>query len=455
MSSSSDIGGDGEYTAGDVNVQPTRRVTVFHRLLQSDIRTPFCPMPPEQFSLPYGRRQTFDFRLEGEQLVGAVRPPEGLIDVAEAARRALESPLDYPPLKRSLVGGDHVVIVVDRQTPQAAELLLGLWNVLAEAGVNPHEVQVIQPMDVRGRPPADPRGSLPEGVRDEIAWRVHDPLDPARCGYLATSAAGERIYLTRELLEADVVICVGSIEFEESLGYRGTLSAVYPGLSTAETLRRSIGAAHVELNPDDPRPLRERADEVGWLLGVQIVLQVIPAAGAGVAAVFAGLAEAVLAQGQARLRELWQIDVAERPELVVVSVDADAGGHGWPQVAAALDTARRIVARDGRILVLTELADAPTEGIELIRDARTPREALQPVRERAQADRVEALRLAQALDRANVYLLSRLEEDVVEGLFMVPLSTPREAARVLEGAQRCAVIGSAQHAFVRNVGESS
>ena len=112
---------------------------------------------------------------------------------------------------------------------------------------------------------------------------------------------------------------------------------------------------------------------------MQFVIQVVPAAEGGVADVLAGLTESVLVRGTARLRELWQIDLAERAELVIASVDADAGGHGWPQVAAALDTARRIVTRDGRILLLTELSDPPTKGINLIRDARTPHEAIKPV----------------------------------------------------------------------------
>lgn len=412
-------------------------------------------MSSARFQLPYGRGQTFECALDSAQLVGSIRPPAGLMNVADATAAAIENPIDFPPLRKALVGEDKVAIVLDRRTPQAEQLLLGLWRVLAAAGVQAGDVQVIQPADLRSGIVADPRSALPADVRAQMGWIRHDPLTEGGCGYLATSAAGERIYLTRDLLEADIVVCVGTIEFDALLGYRGTLSSVYPGLSNAEAIRKSLGSGHDELAPDDPRPLRELADEVGWLLGVQFVVQVVPAVGGGVADVLAGLAEPVFARGKQRLREHWQLDVDERPELVVVSVDSDACGHGWPQVAAALDTARRIVARDGRILVLTELADAPTEGIELIRDARTPHEALRPVRERAQADRVEALQLAQALDRANVYLLSQLADDLVESLFMVPLASPQEAGRVLEGAERCAVIGSAQHAFVRHVGAAS
>ena len=409
-------------------------------------------MPSESFALPYGRGRLFDFSLGTDQLVGSVRPPTGLAEVGELISERLASPTEYPPLKQALVGGDRVAIVLDRETPLADELLLGLWKVLEAEGVSAEDIQVVQPAEVRGGTPIDPRRLLPRDVRSAVQWRVHDPLGQSECSYLATSGGGERIYLDREVVDADLTICVGRIAFDEALGFQGTLSAVYPGLSDSDTLRKTMGAGHSELQPENPRPLRELADEVGWLLGVQFVLQVIPAACGGVADVLAGLAEPVMARGKSRLRELWQYEVDQPAELVIASVDEDAGGHGWRQVAAALDAARRIVARDGRILLLTELSDEPTEGIDLIRDAHTPHEAIKPVRQRADVDRIEALQLAKALDRANVYLLSKLPDDLVEDLFMVPLASEQEALRLVEGAERCAVIGSAQNVFVRHAG---
>ena len=46
---------------------------------------------------------------------------------------------------------------------------------------------------------------------------------------------------------------------------------------------------------------------------------------------------------------------------------------------------------------------------------------------------------------ALVYLLSRLDPQLVEDLCMIPLETPGEAARLIEGDEPCAIIGGAQH----------
>jgi hypothetical protein len=168
--------------------------------------------------------------------------------------------------------------------------------------------------------------------------------------------------------------------------------------------------------------------------------------------VIAGLAEPVLDRGKELLARSWRLDVARRPELVIAAVDSDAAGHGWSQLAAALDMARQVVARDGRVVILTELSEEPTDGIRLIRDSRAPRDALQPIRAAAPPDLIAATQIAKALDWMNVYLVSRLDPQLVEDLFMIPLSGPEEVARLIVGNETCAVIAGAQHAAVRHVG---
>src|SRR5437660_369348 len=105
---------------------------------------------------------------------------------------------------------------------------------------------------------SDPRSLLPEGPRQEIQWTRNDPTDQKRQAYLAATARGERIYLARELVDADVVISVGMIAYDSLLGYRGTNSVFYPGLSNVEAVSRARGEGHSELGPDDERSEERR-----------------------------------------------------------------------------------------------------------------------------------------------------------------------------------------------------
>jgi nickel-dependent lactate racemase len=410
-------------------------------------------MPTVECQLEYGASGRFSCELDSERLIAVHASPEPLADVRGSVSRALQEPCEFPAFERSVFPDDRLALVLDRYTPCAADVIAEVWSVLARRGVNPTDVTIVQPADFKGQPLADPRAKLPTAARHAVAWHVHDPTQHGGCAYLASTTSGERVYLSRQVVEADVVVSIGSLEYDSLLGYRGTNSALYPGLSNADAIRKAHGQGHDELTPDDPRPLRQLVDEIAWLLGTQFSIQVVPGAGHGIAAVIAGLAEPVLDRGKELLARSWRLDVGRRPELVIAAVDSDAAGHSWPQLAAALDLARQVVARDGRVVVLTELEEEPTDGIRLIKESRAPRDALQPIRAAAPPDLIAATQIAKALDWMNVYLVSRLDPQLVEDLFMIPLSGPDEVSRLIVGNESCAVIGGAQHAAVRHVVE--
>jgi nickel-dependent lactate racemase len=308
-------------------------------------------------------------------------------------------------------------------------------------------VTIVQPAGAGDGPAVDPRSKLTASVRKAVKWVVHDPADRARCGYLATTASGERIYLAREVLDADVVISVGCIAYDAVVGYRGTNSVYYPSLSTAEAIAQTRGLGHRELDPDDFRPLRQTMDEIGWLLGTQFTVQVVPSAAGGISKVLAGTSEAVLREGRKILTDRWLVRLEGRAEIVVVAIDNGAEGHGWEQFAAALATARSLVAMGGKVLALTELDAELGEGLQLLTGHDTPRDALQPLRDLAPADYAEAAQLAYTADWARIYLLSKLNSDVVEDLFMIPVESESEAARLLSGDESCLFVPAAQYAF--------
>lgn len=397
--------------------------------------------------LTYGHRGRFVFDIDPQRVVAQHPGPVPCTDLTKRIRKALTTPLDFPALMQICVPGDRVVVALDRHTPAASDLVAEIWSMIESRGVDPATTTILQPAALDTVPLADPRSGLPESVRKEVRWTVHDPTDPKRQAYLAATARGDRIYLARELTDADVVISAGMIAYDPVLGYRGTNSVFYPGLSNTDAVVRARGEGHSELGPDDDRPLRQIIDEIAWLLGTQFTVQVLPAAGGGVADVIAGAYDSVLRKGQKLLTGLWRVSLAERADVVVAAVDADSAGHGWDQIGAALATARNLVAKGGKVVILSELAAEPEIGIELIRQSQSPRSALQPIRKHAPIDMIPATQFATAVDWARVYLMSKLPEGMVDELFMVPLENDREVTKVLVGEGSCVILGSAQHTY--------
>jgi nickel-dependent lactate racemase len=398
-------------------------------------------------NLSYGRHATFSCEIEPRRMLAQHAGPSPCAGFGEKVRKALAAPLDFPSLVQVCIPGDKVVVALDRHAPCAPELVAEIWGMLDRRGIEPDAVEILQPAALDRVALADPRTKLPEHVRGAMRWVVHDPTERQRQAYLATTARGERIYLARELVDADVVLSAGVIAYDPLLGYRGTNSVFYPGLSNTEAIARARGEGHSELGPDDERPLRQTIDEIAWLLGNQFSVQVLPSAGGGAADAVAGASDRVFRRGKQLLTDYWRVSVSERADLVIAAVDTDSAGHGWDQVGSALAASRNLVAKGGKIVVLSELDAEPEIGMEIIRKSRSPRAALAPIRKQAPIDMIPATQFANAADWSRVYLVSKLPPGMVDELFMVPVENERELAKLVGGDCTCIVLGSAQHTY--------
>jgi nickel-dependent lactate racemase len=400
-------------------------------------------------SLEYGTSGCWTGEIPAADLMFEFPGPGPVPDTSAAIAESLVQPLDFPELRQALVPGDKVVVVLDRYVPSAQHVVAELWKVCQSAAVAPEDLQILQPMALTGPRPADPRGLLAESVRDKVVWKIHDPTDSDAIGYLASSADGERIYLARDVLNADFVLPVGVLGFDSVLGRRTAMNSFYPGLSNTEAFAKSRGMGHRELGPDDERPLAQRIQEIGWLLGVQFVMQVMPSRGNhGAAAVLAGTPEAVVQKSRAVLDAHWRVPLAQRGETAIVSIPGADGTVGWEQLGSALAAASQMIIREGRIIVLSDLAVEPGPGIQMIQAGRSAKAALQPLRKESPPDLVAASQIAAAADWASIYLLSKLPAQTVEDTFMTPLESEQEVSRLIQTCDGCLVLAAGQHAFV-------
>ena len=209
--------------------------------------------------------------LPDEILVGSWEGPQGLPreQVAEAVRTILEHPLEFPPFRQMVVPGDRVAIALDASLGDVGPVLRVLDELLRRSGVEAGDVTVV----------ATPggRGSLGEELPPGVAYEVHDPRDSRRLAYLATTEEGRRIYLNRNLTDADVVVPVGRLGYDPILGYRGPWSVVFPELSDEQTA--AAYRHRLTVDPPDlvtPRPRLDEPFEVSWLLGTQFHVGLVP-----------------------------------------------------------------------------------------------------------------------------------------------------------------------------------
>jgi len=369
----------------------------------------------------------------------AVDVPEGMLivprrarqmpqiaDVAAAVCSALETPRNFPPLSRALTPEDRITVVVDDRLPDLGAMVNEILKYLTEAGVVSDSITLLSPPHAR-QAWIDQLSDAYQEVRTE----VHDPGDKKRLSYLASTRRGRRIYLNRSLVDADQTIILAGNRYDPQFGIADASCLVYPGLSDAETLHDTARQLSMDRPGEQATPLRHEAEEVIWLLGVPFFIQVIAGEGDSIAHVLGGTVESTPEANQL-LNDSWKINV-ERPAHTVVAVIKGRGAQqDFASLAQAALSASRVVETGGRIILLTHSNPVVSEGMAYLRQADNPAVAARIVQERQPADRVALLEWLHAAGKAELYVLSDMDESVVEELFATPLQEARQVQRLLD-----------------------
>lgn len=392
--------------------------------------------------------KSLDLETPDERVVACWRGPEGL-DPGEAASvigEALEAPRDFPALREMIVPGDRVALAVDPTIPSPGLVVEQVAAVLEAAGVDRETLTVLVPRAAS----APEEGQRLGGVR--VA--VHDPDDRSGIAYLASTREGRRVYLNRLLTDADVVLPVGRLGPDPDLGFRGPWSVLFPGLSDRETLRVFRDHALPRPGTHAGPGARARLDEsieVSWLLGSQFSLGIVPAA-RGLIEVVAGRDAAVREQGIAAVEREWTFEAPSRAELVIAGVGGADSAVTLEDIAAALDTATRLVQHGGKIVVLSRAAGAIGPAVQRLMGLDDPRESMNALRgHEADEDYPIACRIAQATAWCDVFLSSALDPQTVEDLAIVPLERSEQARRLAAASGSITIVSRAELTRARAV----
>jgi nickel-dependent lactate racemase len=380
-------------------------------------------------SINFGR-QRFECEVPENQVVPVGRGPSAppLADPAAAVRKALESPLDFPALRKALTPDDHIVIVVDEHLPHLPQMLVSIVEHVRDAGV---AAGAIVFLCLENSSPHSWREQLPKEIQ-HIRMEYHDPKNRQRLSYLATTRRGRRIYFNRTAVDADQLVVLAGRGYDPILGYSGAEGFLYPGLIDEATQKELSAKLSMGIPGKEPWPVQREAGEVTWLLGAPFLIQVIEGAGDDLVHVLGGLA-ATGAEGQKLLDAQWKITVADRADIVIAGMSGDPTRHDFASMARAMAAASRVVKPGGSILLLTQAHPSLGRGADIMRQMDEAEQALALIREETPADYAPAFQWASTAKNATIYLLSNLPAEVAEELFTIPLEHPGQVHRLLNG----------------------
>ncbi|MEK6248508.1 MAG: lactate racemase domain-containing protein, partial [Planctomycetales bacterium] len=314
-----------------------------------------------------------------------------------------------------------------------------------EAGISAGDITILQSPDPASFSQVDPKSALDRALANQVELVIHNPAERDSLAYLASSTEKKPIYLNRVMQDADVVLPVGLLRVESAVAYHGIHGVILPTYSDAETIAR-FRAPSNEDSDVQRRRRNQEASEAARLLGVISTIQIVPGEGDSILHVLAGSVEGVLKEGRKLCQSAWQYQVPQPAKLVVAGIEGSATCQTWENVARAVASALKAVDDDGVIAICSELSTSPGEALQQLATADDYETALHDIRRQRSADAIPASQILRALDHSRIFLLSRLEDEVVEELGLAPVSDEKEITRLSSRFDSCIVLSNAQYA---------
>jgi nickel-dependent lactate racemase len=385
--------------------------------------------------------ERLELDVEPDRVVALWSGPKGLDPPADlvAIRDALEQPWAFPPLRQLVVPGDRVTIVFDSTIGPGQFVLEVVGRILQESGVEPDDLTVLAPSAVR----------FP---LENAAWQgaklvVHDSQDRGQLAYLAATKQGRRIYLNRFLTDADVVIPIGRLGYDPIMGYRGPWSVIFPESGEQAAIDTHRGRFRDDGDNLESALLSANLDEsleVSWLLGSQFHVGVVPGR-SGIVEVVAGREHAVRERGITAVKSAWRFNAPARAEMVVVGIGGPGVATTFADLAAGLATASRLVQHGGKIVALSRIQGTIGPAVSRLVDIDDSKVRAAALRgHEADHDFVAARRLVQALEWADVFVLTGMAAEVVESLSLASLESAEQARRLVAKSGSCSFVSHAE-----------
>ena len=392
-----------------------------------------------------GKNLPFDLAESGATSTTVVEQPalSPIVDVAAAVRASLANPKGFPPLDRAVVPGDHVTIALAPRTPQAVDLVRGVVAALVAAGVSASDIRLIAATEEGATFGVSSVAAVAAEL--DIAFELHDPQQSESLTYLAASHDAQPIYLNRALVDADFVIPIGPIR-RSAAGYLGAAAIIYPLFSDLAAQSRARQTLAKRGRSSVAKIQREQND-VAWLLGAQFAVQVVAGPANSALGIVAGALSAASAEAAARHAAIWEFPVRSRFEFIVALLDEDASDQSWTAVAEALENLDAVATPDATIVICTELSSPPGPTLKRLASGGDRDQALRQAAKERLPDLAIAASIQAATERYRIYMMSRLEAELVEELGMGAIAEPEQIARLAKAHSACLAVKNASFAM--------
>jgi nickel-dependent lactate racemase len=350
----------------------------------------------------------------------------------QEVRRGLAEPIGTPRLRDIVKKGEKIAVVTsDITRPMPSKIVLPpLLEEMQAAGVDLGDVTVVLALGShRFHTEEEKRYLVGDGVFEKV--RVIDG-DPSNCVHLGVTAMGTPVDIVADVANADRVICLGNIEYHYFAGYSGGAKAIMPGVSTRDAIQSNhsrMVLPEAKAGALEGNPVREDIDSVADFLNIDFILNVVLDEKKTIIKAVAGHYMQAHRAGCAFLDSLYKVEIPRRADIVVVSPGGYPKDINMYQAQKALDNARHAVREGGIIVWLASAKEGLGEHVfeQWMTKSPSAHFMVEEIQRNFQLGGHKAAAIAMVLDKSRIFIVSDLEKDFLEKIFLEPFGSAQEA----------------------------
>ncbi|MDP3386449.1 MAG: nickel-dependent lactate racemase [Eubacteriales bacterium] len=386
-----------------------------------------------EFKLKYNVKE-ISFRLAEENYISTLMPNEVSVDLIEEVevRRAMQNPIGSKRLKDIVCPGDKIAIVtsdISRPMP-SYKVLPTVIEELKSAGVEEKDITVVLALGIHRKHSEEERRRL---VGEEVYCSNITIIDSdkEKCVRIGYCRNGTPVDIFEPVMNADKRIALGNIEFHYFAGYSGGNKALMPGVSSYD----AIQANHMHmLDPNaivgnlDTNPIRQDIEEITDFIPIHFIVNVVLNDRKQIIKAVAGDHVKAHREGCRFLDMVNKVSIKEKADIVILSPGGYPKDINLYQAQKGLDNSKHAVKDGGIIIWCASAAEGFGESnFEKWMIEKSPNEMIEELRRKFVLGAHKAAFIAMTLQKAQIYLVSELDPELVKKINMTPFESVQEA----------------------------
>jgi nickel-dependent lactate racemase len=184
--------------------------------------------------------------------------------------------------------------------------------------------------------------------------------DSSKCRLIGCTSRGTPVEIFEEVLDADILMATGNIEYHYYAGYSGGAKALMPGVSSHKAIVKNhslMSSVNASAGNFASNPVRMDIEEAGRIAGIDFIFNVILDDSNNIIDAVSGANNEAFIEGIKRYDLISGKKLKERSDIVIVSPGGYPKDINLYQSHKALENVQEIVTPGGKLVLLAECCE--------------------------------------------------------------------------------------------------